>query len=1048
MTKFLSKKLIITLTLIFISIRFFDLYSQHLYYLNYNDLSQENAKYLKTQIANLDVLPLSMKRSNDNKDVYPIEISSIQNTKIIIFNEKNGNNAVITPVEDSLTQFQLEPFLIEELKQSVLGDAERYLVFETCSDFSVRNVLFISNSRENLFLPRYFYGKKGKQQEALPQNRQIVHIFKEKPRYFPAFPDDPENLRYIAQLEEEMSYYVYMYRLPDSTLCIYDHHFNKEENEKEIKRGSNLQFNLTGNMSTQAQTATLYALDIWSDQLGGTVPVDINVDHINMGGGVIGGSYQQPNYWNAANQTWYCSALGNQLAGYNVVPTQYDIRLIMNTQINFYFGSTGNPIGNQIDWITVMLHEITHGLGFFTLCGSNGAYSYTASNGWNYGTVFPGIFDRQLFQGTTGDCLTELTQSQRQSLIVSDNLYAGAPSSFLLEANGGTRVKMYAPNPWQPGSSVSHWDWDVTFATFMKYAIIYGFKLHAIGTRKIAIMIDMGWTQPSHGPYTVSVSANPPEGGIVSEDGEYEEGESVTVTATPNQDYSFANWTENGYIVSTNVNYTFNIFSNRNLVANFCTAISSFPYNEDFEENGDNFPDCWSQEFVSGTVEWEVVSAATGTPSTANSGAYKARMQNNSNTSQKTKLVMPSLNLSEINNPELKFWHTQRTWSGDQDKLRIFYKVSSGDEWNLLQEYTTNVNNWTERNIALPSPTADYYIAFEGETLYGHGIQLDDISITEVVNLSLLADPIEGGNPTQSGSGNYQQGESVTVNANSNAGYNFLDWKENGNIVSSNVYYTFNINENIILTAYYTQNQYTVTFNTPQYGMLSVMHDNTPIASGTSVNYGAVLKIMATPDENYHLETLTVNDDEFTNGENCKVTEETNIVCSFEEDPKYNLTLNVNPTGAGTTTGEGNYYAGESVTISANPNENYHFVNWTENDIEVSQYAEYTVYITENRNLVANFEFDDGININSLVEVLLFPNPFKNEINISNPAVIKNIEIYDAMGIIQNFAFRNSKIQNPKFKIVIDTSNFSVGVYFVAIEGITGEKAVYKMVKK
>lgn len=69
--------------------------------------------------------------------------------------------------------------------------------------------------------------------------------------------------------------------------------------------------------------------------------------------------------------------------------------------------------------------------------------------------------------------------------------------------------------------------------------------------------------------YTISVSANPSDGGSVSGGGSFEEGQSCTVTATPSLNYSFANWTENGNELSAEANYTFVVNGNRNLVANF-----------------------------------------------------------------------------------------------------------------------------------------------------------------------------------------------------------------------------------------------------------------------------------------------------------------------------------------------------------------------------------------------------------------------------------------------------------------------------------------------
>ena len=69
--------------------------------------------------------------------------------------------------------------------------------------------------------------------------------------------------------------------------------------------------------------------------------------------------------------------------------------------------------------------------------------------------------------------------------------------------------------------------------------------------------------------HTVSVSANPSNGGTVSGGGTYNHGQSCTVSAITANGYSFSNWTENGNIVSTNATYTFTVNSNCTLVANF-----------------------------------------------------------------------------------------------------------------------------------------------------------------------------------------------------------------------------------------------------------------------------------------------------------------------------------------------------------------------------------------------------------------------------------------------------------------------------------------------
>jgi hypothetical protein len=67
----------------------------------------------------------------------------------------------------------------------------------------------------------------------------------------------------------------------------------------------------------------------------------------------------------------------------------------------------------------------------------------------------------------------------------------------------------------------------------------------------------------------VLTTPSPAEGGEVTGTGEYLPGETVTVTATPYENYVFTGWMENGTLVSTDLEYTFTVESVRNLIARF-----------------------------------------------------------------------------------------------------------------------------------------------------------------------------------------------------------------------------------------------------------------------------------------------------------------------------------------------------------------------------------------------------------------------------------------------------------------------------------------------
>ena len=75
--------------------------------------------------------------------------------------------------------------------------------------------------------------------------------------------------------------------------------------------------------------------------------------------------------------------------------------------------------------------------------------------------------------------------------------------------------------------------------------------------------------------YTISVSADPTDGGNVSGDGTYNHGTQVTVKADPATGYRFVNWTEGGIQVSTSATYTFSATAPRNLVAHFALGTNT-----------------------------------------------------------------------------------------------------------------------------------------------------------------------------------------------------------------------------------------------------------------------------------------------------------------------------------------------------------------------------------------------------------------------------------------------------------------------------------------
>ena len=96
--------------------------------------------------------------------------------------------------------------------------------------------------------------------------------------------------------------------------------------------------------------------------------------------------------------------------------------------------------------------------------------------------------------------------------------------------------------------------------------------LAVLGLLAMPIVVQAQFPPPPFPPsntVVIAVAARPPMGGTVSGGGVKTNGVSVTVAATANSGYTFADWTENGTVASTSSSYTFTATSNRTLVANF-----------------------------------------------------------------------------------------------------------------------------------------------------------------------------------------------------------------------------------------------------------------------------------------------------------------------------------------------------------------------------------------------------------------------------------------------------------------------------------------------
>ena len=155
-----------------------------------------------------------------------------------------------------------------------------------------------------------------------------------------------------------------------------------------------------------------------------------------------------------------------------------------NFSTNYYYGANASGIGgNQYDFRSVALHELTHALGFVGLLNSSGnAPSQSGVSG-----TFSS-FDEMLVTAN-GTKLLDLSPSAYQAAIQSDAIFLNGANS--MAANGGTRPGIYAPNPFADGSSLSHFDSTVPV---MYYAIPPATIKRSYTALDRAALLDLGYS--------------------------------------------------------------------------------------------------------------------------------------------------------------------------------------------------------------------------------------------------------------------------------------------------------------------------------------------------------------------------------------------------------------------------------------------------------------------------------------------------------------------------------------------------------------------------
>ena len=260
-------------------------------------------------------------------------------------------------------------------------------------------------------------------------------------------------------------------------------------------------------LGQQRQNVIHFAAQLLEQVIDSSIPIIIDAEFdslsCNASAATLGfGGPSSNHFGNSASNypfanTYYPQALANSINGFDLNTARSDMKLTFNSDIdnnnncldnrNWYYGLDGGASIQDIDFLSVVLHEILHGIGFSTL--TNKSTGQRLNNRDD-------IFMRMLEDHNTGLTWQQMTNTERAASATGDpNLHwiGSNVQANIASLSAGTHqghVKMHAPSTFNIGS-VSHFSQSAEPFELMEPFISQA--VNSIGLAK-ALLQDIGWT--------------------------------------------------------------------------------------------------------------------------------------------------------------------------------------------------------------------------------------------------------------------------------------------------------------------------------------------------------------------------------------------------------------------------------------------------------------------------------------------------------------------------------------------------------------------------
>jgi hypothetical protein len=254
----------------------------------------------------------------------------------------------------------------------------------------------------------------------------------------------------------------------------------------------------------QAQAAFQRAVEIWARHVSSPVTIRVEAHFTPMGEEGFLGWAGPDAFFNHGGSpipllrdNWVPAALADMAAEVDLDGESGDPDIYAEFNSDFgdwYFGLDGAPPFESYDFLTVVLHELGHGLGFID--------SVEPVPGGQLAWGFDGVprvpvpFDRFMVDGEGFPLIGHPSGSAEfTAAMTSNDLYYDGWST--VEAAGDQQVPLYAPAVFAYGSSVAHlneWTYPAPSGHSLMTPTVYnGEAEHDPGSIMFGMMRDMGW---------------------------------------------------------------------------------------------------------------------------------------------------------------------------------------------------------------------------------------------------------------------------------------------------------------------------------------------------------------------------------------------------------------------------------------------------------------------------------------------------------------------------------------------------------------------------